>query len=80
MCSVCFHSSLFLQVFPVAPLFASSSAASLPLSLLCPFMCSNLMFLLFLTYCKSVLAFTARYLLLSALYPPVVIFAAYLES
>ena len=37
VCLIDVHSASFLQDFPVDPLFASSSAASLPSSLLCPY-------------------------------------------
>ena len=80
MCLIFFRSSSFLQVCPFAPLFASSSAASFPLSLLCPFMCSNLISLFFLTCRTSVPALAARYLLLSAVYSPFATCATYVES
>ena len=80
VCLISVHSVSFLQDFPVDPLFASSSAASFPSSLLCPFMCSSLISLCCLTCLSSVLAFAAKYLLVSALYSPVAIFAAYFES
>ena len=80
VCLMLFHSSVFLHVCPSAPLFASSSAASFFSSLLCPFMCSNLIVLFVCACSSSCFAFAAKYLLLSALYSPVVIFAAYFES
>ena len=80
VCFMLFHSSLLLHVCPSAPLLASSSAASFFSSLLCPLSCSNLICLLIDACGSNVFAFAARYLLLSALYSPVVIFAAYFES
>ena len=80
VCLIEFHSSVVLQLCPFAPLFASSSAALLPSSLLCPLMCSNLISLVVLTCCSRVLAIAARYLLFAALFSPVVTLAAYFES
>ena len=68
VCLIVSHSSSVLQLCPFAPLSASSSAALFPLSLLCPFMCSNLISLVSLTCCKRVLAVAARYLLLSGVF------------
>ena len=80
ICFVLSHFTLFAHYFPVALLCADSPAASFVPSLLCPFMCSKLVPLLFLTCCKSGLDFAAMYLLFSALYSPVNFFAAYFES
>ena len=80
VCLMLFHSSVFLQLCPFAPLLASSSAASFPMSPLCPLMCSNLIVFVVRACCKSARAFVARYLLLCAVNSPVVIFAAYFES
>ena len=76
----CSHCSWFLHSLPKAPLLASSSAASFPGSSLCPLMGSNLIFLFSHTCLRRVLAFAAKYLFASALYSPVVTFAAYFES
>ena len=80
VCFIRFHSSVVLHAFPFAPLFASSSAASLPMSLLCPLICSNLIVLLLNACCKRFHAIAAKYLLLWAVYSPVIILAAYFES
>ena len=80
VCLIAFHSSVVLQLLPFAPLFASSSAALLPVSLLCPFMCANLISLIAMAYCSRVLVVAAGYLLFSAVYSPVVILAAFFES
>ena len=76
----CSHCSWFLHSLPKAPLLASSSAASFPGSSLCPLICSSLIFLFSHTCLRRVLAFAAKYLFVSALYSPVVTFAAYFES
>ena len=47
VCLMFSQSFRFLHCDPVAPLFASSSAASFPMSLLCPLICSNLSSLVF---------------------------------